>query len=296
MGARYYETRITALHLKNAHRVKKSILELEGLFIKVGQLLSILSNFLPEAFQEPLEALQDQIPARPYSEIEKRIQEELGGTPDELFASVQSKPIAAASIGQAHRAKLKDGTDVVIKVQHGNIEKVADIDLQIMERLTRLFARFYKIKGMEYAYIQVKKMIEEELDFEKEAQAMQQIKDNLKEEKQLRIPYVHKKFSTRRILTTTFCEGVKINNKQVLDEWGIDKKDLGNRLVHAYCQMVFVDGLYHADPHPGNILIQQDGTIVLLDFGAIGRLRSDMRDGFLKLIEAAAKNDTEKNY
>ena len=293
-GNNYYKKRITPLHLKNANRIKKAILELEGLFIKVGQLLSILSNFLPKAFQEPLEALQNQIPPRPYQEIETRIKRELGDTPEQLFASFEKTPLASASIGQAHRATLKDGTEVVVKVQHSNIEKIADIDLQIMEKLTRLLAFFYKIKGIEYAYTQVKIMIQEELDFTKEAEAMQVVKENLKDEILLTIPEVHETFSTHRVLTTTFCKGVKISDTSTLDEWNIDRKDLGNRLVHVYCQMVFTDGLYHADPHPGNILIQNDGTIVLLDFGATGSLRPEMRTGFLNLIEAAAQNDTEK--
>ncbi len=293
-GERFYQKRITALHLKNANRVKVAILKLEGLFIKVGQLLSILSNFLPEAFQEPLEALQNQIPPKPYQEIESRIVKELGDTPQNLFAHFDTTPLASASIGQAHRATLKNGTQVVIKVQHANIEKIADIDLKIIEQLTKLTAYFYNVKGIEYAYTQVAKMIKEELDFEQEAHAMTVVKENLKNEEGVLIPQVHKEFSTNRVLTSTFCEGVKINDLSKMEEWNIDKKELGNRLVHAYCQMVFSDGIYHADPHPGNILVQQDGTIVLLDFGAIGALRPEMRDGFLKLIEAAAKNDSEK--
>lgn len=293
-GDHFYQKRISALHLKNANRVKQAILKLEGLFIKVGQLLSILSNFLPEAFQEPLEALQNQIPPRPFDEIEGRIVKELGQKPNDLFSFFDKTPLASASIGQAHRATLKDGTEVVVKVQHANIEKIAEIDLEIMERLTNLMSYFYKVKGIEFAYTQVQKMIREELDFKKEALAMQRVQKNLTGETGLIIPSVHQKFSTTRVLTTTFCEGVKINDIDTINNWDIDKKDLGNRLVHVYCQMVFGDGFYHADPHPGNILVQKDGTIVLLDFGAIGTLRQEMRDGFLKLIEAASQNDSEK--
>lgn len=291
-GKRYYEKRILALHLRNAQRVKKAILELQGLFIKVGQLLSILTNFLPEAFQAPLEDLQDQIPARPYSEIQKRIQSELDKDPSELFADFTETPIAAASIGQAHRARLQDGTEVVVKVQHAHIETIAKVDLKVIERLTALVAWFFEIKGIEYAYTQVKKMIEEELDFRKEAFSMLAIQANLSDEKAFAIPQVHPDYSSQRVLTTTFHPGVKISNIEQIDEWGIDKRDLANRLVHAYCQMVFEDGFYHADPHPGNILVKKDGTLVLLDFGAVATLKTNMRTGLLKLIEAAAKNDS----
>lgn len=291
-GKKYYEKRILQLHIHNAEKVKKAILQLQGLFIKVGQLLSILTNFLPEAFQAPLEALQDQIPARPYAEIQQRILSELGQDPEVIFASFNQTPIAAASIGQAHRAQLEDGTQVVVKIQHANIESIASVDLHIMQRLTSLVSWFFDIKGMEYAYTQVKKMIEEELDFRKEATSMQLIQANLTKEKGFAIPVVHPDFSTQRILTTTFHEGVKISNTEQLKAWNIDPLDLANRLVHAYCQMVFEDGFYHADPHPGNILVQKDGTIVLLDFGAVATLKPAMRTGLLKLIEAAAKNDT----
>ena len=293
-GSQYVQKRIGALHLKNANRVKKTILKLEGLFIKVGQLLSILSNFLPEAFQAPLEELQNQIPPRPFTEIEDRIIKELGKRPDEIFATFDRVPLASASIGQAHRATLKDGTQVVVKVQHSNIEKIADTDLRVMERLTSLFSYFYKVKGIEFAYTQVKKMIKEELDFEQEAKMMQLVQKNLSAENGLIVPNLLSEFSTQRVLTSTYCPGVKISDVATLDAWNLDRKEIGNRLVQAYCQMIFIDGLYHADPHPGNILVQQDGTIVLLDFGAVGALRPEMRDGFLKLIEAAAQNDADK--
>ena len=122
MGQRWYDHQIAALHLRNAERVKNTILELQGLFIKMGQLLSVMSNFLPEAFQRPLEALQDRLPARPYPEVQKRIMEELGKLPEELFSRFDKTPIAIASIGQAHRATLPDGTEVVVKVQIGCFE------------------------------------------------------------------------------------------------------------------------------------------------------------------------------
>ncbi|MFK7906258.1 MAG: ABC1 kinase family protein, partial [Chitinophagales bacterium] len=293
-GRSYYEKRLNGLHIKNANRVKKVILQLQGLFVKVGQLLSILSNFLPEAFQAPLDELQDKIPARPIAEIRQRILTELGDTPENLFKHFDETPLAAASIGQAHKATLKDGSAVVVKVQHANIELIAETDLHIIERLTKLTAWFFEIKGIEYTYTQVRQMIEEELDFEQESRAMQRIKENLKNEKGLIIPEVYPQFSTSRVMTTSFCPGVKINDIAQLDKWKIDKRSVSDRLVNAYCQMVFEDGFYHADPHPGNILVQKDGTIVLLDFGATASIQPVMRTGLLQLIEGAAKNDTRR--
>lgn len=293
-GQQYFEKNLQKLHLKNAERVKNSILHLQGLFIKVGQLLSILSNFLPEAFQEPLQALQNKLPYRPYEEIEQQIQKELEKSTSELFAFFDKEPLASASIGQVHKATLKTGENVVVKIQHQHIEAIAAVDLKVMERIVAMIAFLFDIKGIEHAYTQVKKMMEEELDFEQEAVSMQLIAQNLKQQNQVLIPKVFTQFSNKRILVTEFCEGVKISEVQQINEWNIDRKALANRLVHAYCKMVFEDGLYHADPHPGNILVQENGTIVFLDFGAVASLKPSMRTGFLALIDAAVKNDNEK--
>ncbi|MEQ1747137.1 MAG: AarF/UbiB family protein, partial [Saprospiraceae bacterium] len=292
-GNRFYEKRILGLHLRNAQRVKTAILELNGLFIKVGQMLSILGNFLPEAFQKPLEELQDRIPPRPLEQVRTRIVQELGKPPEAIFAYFDETPLAAASIGQAHRARLHDGSEVVVKVQHADIEQIARIDLEVIRRITRILSWFYEIKGMDYLYTQVRKMIEEELDFTREAAAMQQIAANLHGQDGLLVPEVHLAFSSARVLTTTWHEGVKISNLEQVDAWQVNRRDLGERLLRAYCQMVFVDGFYHADPHPGNILVKPDGTLVLLDFGATGLLSTAMREGIPALIEAAVKNDTD---
>jgi ubiquinone biosynthesis protein len=292
-GQRYYDLRIEKLHLRNAERVKRAILKLNGLFIKIGQMLSILSNFLPETFQKPLEELQDKIPARPYAEVRERIIQELGKAPEELFTRFDQEPLAAASIGQAHRAQLKDGTEVVVKVQHMGIESTARIDLEIIRRLIQVSAWFYSVKGMDYVYTQVKLMIEEELDFVKEAAAMVKIRVNLQAEPGLSIPEIHPQYSATRVMTTTWYDGVKISNLEQIDAWGLDRRALASTLLRAYSKMVLKDGFYHADPHPGNILVQSNGTVVLLDFGATGQLSPALREGIPKMIESAVKNDTQ---
>jgi len=288
-----HEKRLLALHIKNAERVKTAILELKGLFIKIGQLLSVLGNYLPEEFQKPLESLQDKIPPRPMEEVRERLLKEFGKGPEELFARFDELPLASASIGQAHRARLHDGTEVVVKVQHANVEEMAHVDLEIMRQLVKIHNWFYDIKGFDYVYSQIRQMIEEELDFAKESASMQRIAANLAEVERFEIPKVHAQFSTGRVLTTTWHDGVKISNLPQLDAWGLDRRDIATRLLQAYSQMLFKDGVYHADPHPGNILVKQDGSLVLLDFGAVAELTPEFRKGILNLIEAAVKNDTD---
>jgi len=293
MGRRWYEARITTLHVRNAERVKTAILELQGLFVKVGQLLSVMSNFLPEAFQRPLEALQDQMPPRPYSEVKQRIVAELGQAPEEIFQYFNPVPIATASIGQAHRATLVDGSEVVVKIQNAGIESIAAVDLGIVQRLTRIYGWFMDIPGMEYLYTQIRQMIEEELDFANEARAMNIIRQNLADDLEVSIPEVIAELSTQRILTTRYCAGVKIGNLAQLNAWEVDRTALAARVFRVWCHMVFKDGFYHADPHPGNLLVSEDGHITLLDFGATAQLSPQIREGITQLIEATIKNDTE---
>jgi predicted unusual protein kinase regulating ubiquinone biosynthesis (AarF/ABC1/UbiB family) len=293
LGKSHYERRLLHLHVINAERVKSTILELNGLFIKVGQLLSILGNFLPEAFQKPLEALQDNVPPRPFSEVQERFLREFGKLPKELFREMDESPVAAASIGQVHRAVLRSGEVVAVKVQHAHIRQTAKVDLEILKKISRLSAWIFNIKGMDFAYTQVREMIEGELDFSREAQSMKAIAVNLSEESKFVIPEVYNQFSTSHILVTAWHEGTKITNLAQLNEWKIDRTELLARLLRIYCRMVFKDGLYHADPHPGNILIKKDSSIVLLDFGAVARLSPALQQGIPQLIDAAVRNDNK---
>lgn len=293
-GKAYHQKRIKKLHLRNAERVKNRLKELQGLFIKFGQLVSNLSNILPEEFREPLEELQDKIPARAYQEIRATIQNELGDTPENIFEQFKEEPLAAASIGQVHRAVL-DGEEVVVKIQHHNIDAIAKADLAILKNLVRIHAYFMDMRGLDHTYDQVRLMIEDELDYRCEAKSMQRVADNLLDvpELQIRIPEVKAAYSTSKVLVSTYCEGVNMGNLQEIEAWGLDTQDLSKRLIELYCKMVLVDGFYHADPHPGNILVNQFGEIILLDFGAVAHLSPAFKQAFTELIEAVIRNDTE---
>jgi len=295
LGKKHYERNIKQLHLKNADRVKNRIQELNGLFVKFGQLISNLSNVLPLEFRSPLEELQDHVKAKPYEEIEDTIQKQLGKKPSEIFSNFHKEPLAVASIGQVHRAEL-NGVQVVVKIQHQNIDKIADADLQILKNLVKLHGYFLDMKGLDHTYNQVKQMIEEELDYGKEAKSMLVISDNLKEVPELKItiPKVFPEHSTIKILTSTYCEGIKIGQIDVLKTWGLDLEDIATRLIQLYCKMIVKDGFYHADPHPGNILVSKSGEIILLDFGAVAHLTEATKKAIPELIEAVVRNDTDE--
>jgi ubiquinone biosynthesis protein len=292
-GKAYWTTRIKKVNKRSAERIKHVMLDLQGLFIKFGQLISTLSNILPEEFRTPLEALQDDVPAHSFSQMEIAIKKELGKLPKDIFSSIDPIPLAAASIGQVHRATIGD-KEVIVKIQHPQIEELVLVDLSIIKKIVGMVARFMKIKGMEHLYQQVEQMIEEELDYVQEAQSMQLIKKNLANEPRIYIPVVYEQYSSKRVLTMEYCQGSKISDLEQLSKWGHDLQGLSELLVRVFCKMILADGFYHADPHPGNLLVNQKGQIVLLDFGAVARLSPEMKDGIPKLISCTIKQDTEE--
>lgn len=292
-GRAYRAERITAVHRKNARRVEATILALQGLFIKVGQLLSILANFLPEEFRSELEGLQDQVPPRPFEEIRTRIESELGSI-QAHFSAFSPSPIASASLGQVHEARLGDGRRVAVKVQHADIDEIVHLDLRTIRRIMSLVQWFVPVQGLDAYYHQIRELLGQELDFSLEADHIERIAQNFKDDPRLRFPVPIRSASTTRVLTTTFVDGLKVSDMAGIDALGLDKKDLARRLVRIYCQMIFVDGFYHADPHPGNVLVDATGNIVLLDFGAVAELSSDMKAGIPEFLEGVLRRDTDR--
>ncbi len=293
-GQSWKKQRISAVHKRNAEIVNSTIIELQGLFIKVGQLLSIMANFLPEEFRSELEGLQDQVPPRPFEEIKERIEGELGGKVDDLFTDFHRTCIASASLGQVHEAQTKDGRRVAVKVQHKDIDEMVRLDLVTIRRIMMIVQWFVPVQGLDAYYHQIKGLLYEELDFAREADNIERIAKNFKENDRVIFPFPVREMSTHRVITTTFVEGKKIGDLAGIDALGIDKKDLASRLVRAYCQMIFVDGVYHADPHPGNLLVRDDGALILLDFGAIAELSPSMREGIPEFLEGVLRRDTDR--
>ncbi|MDJ0765235.1 MAG: AarF/ABC1/UbiB kinase family protein [Myxococcota bacterium] len=293
-GQAYHDERIIQLHIKNAKRIEETILRLQGLFIKVGQLFSIMTNFLPSELRQGLQDMQDAVPARPYHQIERRIREELGRDPLEIFADFEETPIASASLGQVHAATTKDGTSVAVKVQHIGIEAMTRSDLKTIFHIVRIVKVFLNVRGLENFYREIRAMILEELDFNCEAAYIDEIAHNFKDNGNVILPRVIPELSTGRVLTLEYVKGIKVTDRAKLIDAGLDPEQVGRDLITAYCQMIFVDGIYHADPHPGNILVQPDGQLVFLDFGAVGRLSQTMRQGISAFLEAIIKGDGEQ--
>ena len=286
-------------NLRNARRVHRTIARLQGLFIKIGQLISIMTNFLPEEFRAELEGLQDQVPPRPYAEVEQRFREEFDQLPRELFAEFDERPIASASIGQVHRATLPSGEKVAVKVQYPDIEEIVAIDLRALRRIFGVISWFVPYQGMEQLYREIRAMVLQELDFRGEADNVERIASAFTHRTGVGFPKVRRELSTARILTTEWIDGVKVSDRARLNALGVDRSKLARAVVHAYCQQIFSDGVYHADPHPGNILVRKDAatgevSIVFIDFGAVAEVSPKMRRGIVDLIQAGIARDTAR--
>ena len=294
MSPSRYETRLIERHRRNARRVQRAIVQAGGLFIKVGQLISILSNVLPPEFRGELESLQDRLPPRPYDEVADRIRADLGRPPEELFREIDPVPIATASLAQVHQAWLQDGRKVAVKAQHRDIERIAREDLELIRRIIGVVQSVTGVRGLESYHPEISQMIAEELDFAREAQNLETIARNFAGDSGVRCPTVVPALSTRCVLTTTFMEGTKVTDVDELRAHGFAPRTVAERVVTAYCRMIFVDGIYHADPHPGNILVADDGAIIFVDFGAVGVLAPHMRAGIPEFFEGVIRRDPKR--
>ncbi len=289
------ERRLERLHVKNARRIYKAIVELQGLFIKVGQLFSCMSNVLPRAFRAELEALQDQVPPRRYEAIEQRIRDEFGGRgPDDLFESFDRTPLASASIGQVHTAKLPGGHRVAVKVQYPDIEGVVRADLKALRAIINLVQRFIPYQRMDSIYNEIREIVLSELDYTAEARNAELVAEAFPDSGDVSFPKVVRELTTRHVLTTEFVEAMKVNDLPAIEAATINRSQLARLVIESYCQQIFKHGVYHADPHPGNILVQPGPRVTFIDFGAVAELSENMRQGLITLIQAALNRDTPR--
>ena len=306
-GVRWAARRRPALHARNGRRVRESILRLRGLFIKAGQLASVLTNLLPEPFRVELEGLQDRVPASPPEAARARIEAELGAPVGSLFLDFEAAPVASASLAQVHRARLGadaggDGVaavrEVAVKVQHADIDAIARIDLRAIETILRVVGRVFGIRGLRDQFREIEDVILGELDFTREAASAAEIGARLGAG--VRVPAVVPERSTGRVLTTEYVDGIKAGDLAALDAAGLDRLAVAERILDAYGGMIFRDGVYHADPHPGNLLVVPDPDavggfdLVFLDFGAVARLTPQMRQGLAEMIAGTLARDASR--
>jgi ubiquinone biosynthesis protein len=283
------------LDLANARRLLRGMLRLRGVFIKLGQVLSVLGGFLPRAFTRELESLQDDVPPRPFRDVEKAFGSAFGRPATECFDSIERKPVAAASLGQVHQATMRDGRKVAVKVLYPGIRDVVRVDMRAVGLVVRVVKRWFPIQHLEMVHRSLVDLLQRETDYLHEAACMERMAKNFADDPDILFPEVIREFTSPDVLTMSFMEGVKITRVDELDRLGIDRHQLATRLVQSFYKQLFVDRFFHADPHPGNFLAQRgpDGTarIVVLDFGAISEVADTIIDGALEVLQGLLTAD-----
>ncbi len=276
-------------------RARKIFEELGPTYIKLGQLLSMRHDLIPLEYANEFAKLQDDAPSFKFEEVELMLREELGHSIEELFDHFDKKPLACASIGQVHRAKIKNGDEVVVKVQRPGIKEVIESDLDIMYSIARLIeehipeARLYRPTEI---VNELSRSTLAEIDYTQEGWNVDHFAENFKDNSQVYIPKIYWDYTNTRVLTLEYIKGIKGSNVDLLEKQGVNRSDIAFVVGKAFMQQVFEDGFFHADLHPGNILIMENGTVAFLDFGMTGHLSSEVSDMFLDGMVALVKGDS----
>ena len=287
----------TKEQLEEADDLAKDLENLGSTYIKLGQLLSTRADLLPPAHLEALSRLQDNVEPFSYEEVDKIVSGEIGVRISKAFAEFEKQPLAAASLGQVHRARLRDGKAVVVKIQRPDIREKVVLDLETLDDFAALVDEHTETgKKYEFQNIlgELRKSLLRELDYRREASNLVAIAENLKEFKNIIIPLPVDDYTTSKVLTMEYVPGKKITDLSPIALMELDRRELAGELFYAYLKQILVDGFFHADPHPGNISITEKGKIGLLDMGMIGRLTSGFRDNLLNLLLAVSEGRGEE--
>ncbi len=277
-------------------RARQVLEELGPTYVKLGQILSVRQDLIPTEYANEFAKLQDAVSPFEFEYVKKLIRQELGKNIDDIFSEFDPVPLAAASIGQVHRAKLCDGTDVVVKVQRPDIKKVIEADIDIM----------YSIAGFAEEHIHDAKLyrptdvvdefsrsIHAEMDYTQEARNVDRFLSNFEDDPHIYIPNVYWDFCSERVLTLEYIEGTKSSDFEKIEELGFDRNEIATYGAKAFMKQIFEDGFFHADMHPGNIIIMDDGKIALIDFGMVGHLSDDTRNALIDGLIATSKGETD---
>jgi len=280
--------------LTTAQRVRLMLEELGPTFIKLGQVLSTRPDLVPPSWVEELARLQQHVPPFPFEQVREIVRSGLGRPIEQVYRYFDEQPVAAASIGQVHRATLRDGPEVVVKVQRPNIKSVIDVDLEILHHLAHLAERHlegWKVYRPTRIVEEFRRVIERELDFAVEAAHLERFAANFRGDGTIYVPKVFRAASSQRVLTLEYVEVVPVTDVAALESAGFDPKLIAARGAHVTLRMIFEHGFFHADPHPGNCFVLPGNVICLLDFGMMGRLDRTAREHFADLIYAVAAHD-----
>lgn len=282
--------------LSQPERLRLAMVELGPTFIKLGQILSTRPDIIPKEYADEFGKLQDKVPSLPYEEIQAYIRVELGAPADELFSELSPIPLAAASIAQVHRGRLKSGDEVVIKVRRPGIKQVIETDVDILLGLAYLIenhipqADIYDPVGVVKEF---RRTINREMDFTREGHTIDRFANNFANSDTVHVPKVHWPLTGEGVLTMEYIDGIKVSNTRKLQEEGYDLKAIARNGADAFLKQVLVDGLFHGDPHPGNFFILPGNSICMLDYGMVGRLDNEVKYQLVDLLLAILHREVD---
>ena len=275
----------------NANRILNTFISLGPVYIKLGQWLSSRADLLPQPYLEELSKLQDDVPAESFEKIKPILERDLGNL--DKFSSINTKAISGASLGQVYLAKIKD-QDVIVKVKRPGIEKIIEQDIEVLKKVLPIAMRFvdpnlrFSAGSMLSQFIET---IHEELDYTIESKNLKTIKKNLARHYNVKIPEVYDDYSTKNVLTMEYIPGIKVTNIEDLEKAGVDRQKLVIDVHKVFFTMLLRDSIFHADPHPGNISVTNDGSIILYDFGMVGKIDNETRMRIIRLYLALVEKD-----
>lgn len=286
-----------SMALTTGERIRYICEELGPTFIKLGQMASTRSDLLSDQIVKELSKLQDNVKEVPFDSIKSVLEEELGISLEDAFIKFDENPIAAASIGQVHMAKLFSGEEVIVKIQRPAIKKVIETDISILLSMSRLFDEHFGYMipfSLSEVMEELTTSIRHELDYTKEARNTERFRENFKNHDNVYIPKVYWNFTTKKVLIQEWIDGIKVSSNDKLLEKGWDTKKIANIGARAFLKQVFIDGFFHGDPHPGNILVIDENKISFIDFGLCGYLDKTTVSMITNMFVAGAKRDVEK--
>ena len=276
---------LTRIHERNAEQIFATAVSMRGLLIKMCQVIGTRSDFFPPPYVRTLSKAQDQVPPRDFDEIRAVVEEDFGKPLDAIFAEFEREPVAAASLAQVHAARLSDGTRVAVKIQYPDIDQIVRTDLAATRRICRIYERFDP-QPIELLPLldEMQKHLALELDFGREVQNADRIRELFADDDGVVIPEIYHQLSTKRVITMEFVSGIKVTDIEQLKASGIDPRRVVNGLMSIYNRMILGFGFFQADPHPGNIFIQEGPRFVLMDFGLAKQLPKGFGLGLFELM------------
>ena len=293
----YTESRQAARRSAQAIWIRDTLLDLGPTFIKVGQLFSTRADLFPSEYVEELSKLQDRVPAFSYEQVENIIQTDLGKPIQTLYRNFDPIPLAAASLGQVHKAQLYSGEEVVVKVQRPGLRKLFDIDLRILKGISRYFQNHPEWgRGRDWMgiYEECCRILWEEIDYLGEGQNADTFRRNFRPYDWVQVPRVYWRYTSGKVLTLEYLPGIKISHYEALEAAGLDRKVLAQLGAKAYLQQLLNDGFFHADPHPGNIAVSPEGSLIFYDFGMMGRVQLVTREKLLETCFGIAQKNADR--